>query len=99
MNQMPNQKLKWNAAHLSKACVAVNGERTEWSFENIEGLVLDCTAGGDRIWKVRYRVREGGKRIERKLAIGLLDPEARRRTRNEDAAHAFMNARRLLEPA
>ena len=63
----------------------MNGERTEWSFESIEGLVLDCTAGGDRIWKVRYRVREGGKRIERKLALGLLDPEARRRTGNEDA--------------
>ena len=82
---MPNQKTKWNAAHLAKECVAVNGERTEWSFESIEGLVLDCTAGGDRIWKVRYRVRDGGKRIERKLALGLLDPEARRRTGNEDA--------------
>ncbi len=47
--------------------------------------MFDCTAGGDRIWKVRYRVKDGGKRIERKLPIGLLDPEARRRTGNEGA--------------
>ena len=82
---MPNLKTKWNAAHLPKECVAINGERTEWSFDNVQGLVLDCTAGGDRIWKVRYRVKDGGKRIERKLPIGLLDPDARRRTGNEDA--------------
>ena len=85
---MSNRKTKWNAAHLPKECIAVGGDRTEWSFENVEGLVLDCTAGGDRIWKVRYRVREGGRRIERKLVIGVLDPEARRRTGND---HAYLS--------
>ena len=82
---MPSQKCKWNAAQIAKVCLAIDDERTEWSFENVEGLVLDCTAGGDRIWKVRYRVRDGGKRIERKLTLGHLDPEARRRTGNEGA--------------
>ena len=82
---MLNRKTKWNAAHIPKECIAIDGERTEWSFEGVPGLVLDCTAGGERIWKVRYRVRMGGHRIERKMAVGLLDPEARRRTGNEEA--------------
>ena len=83
--QMSNRKIKWNAAHIPKTCTAKGGERTEWSFEGVEGLVLDCTASGDRIWKVRYRVKDGGRRVERKLPIGLLDPEARRRSGNEEA--------------
>ena len=82
---MLNKKTKWNAAHIPKVCIAISGERTEWSFDGVPGLVLDCTAGGERIWKVRYRVRMGGHRLERKMAVGLLDPEARRRTGNEEA--------------
>ena len=83
--RMLSRKIRWNAAHIPRDCIAIGGERTEWSFDGVAGLVLDCTAGGERIWKVRYRVREGGKRLERKLALGQLDPEARRRTGNEDA--------------
>ena len=55
------------------------------SFEGVEGLVLDNTIGGARIWKVRYRIRRGGQRIERKIKLGMLDPEARRRTGNDEA--------------
>jgi integrase len=82
---MPNMKTKWIAAHIPKVCVTIDDQRTEWSFEGVEGLVLDCTIGGARIWKVRYRIRRGGHRIERKIKLGMLDPEARRRTGNEEA--------------
>jgi integrase len=71
-------RIKWLAKDIPAKCTALNGARTAWTFEGVDRLMLECTASGQRLWKVRYQVWMGGRRLERKYDIGRLDPEARR---------------------
>ena len=70
--------MKWSAKEIPSKAQAIDGERTQWTFEGVRGLTLECLGNGGRVWKVRYQVQVGGRRIERKYELGRLDPEARR---------------------
>ena len=78
-------KIKWNAKDIPAKARAVGDERTQWTFEGIRGLTLDCLSNGERLWKARYQVYVGGKRVERKFELGCLDPEARRSIGDSDS--------------
>lgn len=64
----------------------MNGKRTEYTFKGVRSLVLDCQRGGDRTWKARYVVYEGGRRTFRRQALGRLHPEGLRRLPSEQRA-------------
>jgi hypothetical protein len=70
--------MRWLAEDIPSKAKIVDSERTLWTFEGVRGLLLDCMPEGERIWKCRYQVWQGGKRVERKYRLGRLDPEARR---------------------
>lgn len=71
-------KMRWLAKDIPSKAKPIAKERTLWTFEGVRGLQLDCMPEGERIWKCRYQVWQGGKRIERKYRLGRLDPEAKR---------------------
>ena len=77
-------KMKWSAKDIPARARAINGKRTQWTFEGVKGLALECMTNGERLWKLRYQVHVGGKRIERKYELGRLDPEARRALEGRD---------------
>ena len=68
-------KMKWTAKDIPTKARAMQGERTFWTFEGVQGLLLECHVNGERHWKCRYKVYIGGKRVERKLHLGRLAPE------------------------
>ena len=71
-------RLKWAAKDIPSKCIAIDDQRTQWTFDGVSGLVLDCLPNGERVWRYRYRVHVNGKRIERSYRLGRLDPEAAR---------------------
>jgi integrase len=52
---------------------AIDGERTKWSIDGIQGLVVDCTANGKRSWYVNYYVGVGAQRTKRQQRLGSFD--------------------------
>ena len=78
-------KLKWSAKDIPTKARSIGGQRTLWTFEGVKGLALECMTDGERLWKLRYQVHVGGKRIERKYELGRMDPEARRALQGRDA--------------
>ena len=71
-------KMPWNAKDIPAKARIVDGQRTIWTFKGARGLTLECVSDGRRLWKCRYRVIVGGRRIERKYDLGQLAPENRR---------------------
>ena len=51
------------------AISAISGERAQYRVRGVKGLVLDVTSRS-KTWRLRYRLRRGGKRIERSYKIG-----------------------------
>lgn len=71
-------RMKWTAIGIPSKCVAIDGRRTQWAYDGVTGLVLDCLSNGGRIWRYRYRTWIGGKRVERSYTLGKLNPESSR---------------------
>jgi hypothetical protein len=51
------------------AVKAAGGERAQYRVRGIKGLILDVTSRS-KTWRLRYRLRRGGKRQERSHKIG-----------------------------
>ena len=77
-------RMKWAAKDIPSRCIAIDGRRTQWAFEGVKGLVLDCLANGERVWRYRYRTWIGGRRVERSYTLGKLHPEGSRTLGNMD---------------
>ena len=71
-------RMKWAAKDIPATCIVIDGCRTQWTFDGVTGLVLDCLANGERIWRYRYRTWINGKRVERSYTLGKLHPEGSR---------------------
>ena len=76
-------KFRWSAKEIPSKCVAIDSRRTHYTFEGVEGLVLDCLANGKRLWKVRYDITLEGRRVSRKMTLGTLDLEAMRHAKQD----------------
>lgn len=74
-------KVTWSSKSIPSICIAVEGKRIQYTFEGVRGLALDCLSSGERNWIVRYTVRRGAERVERKVKLGQLAPEKLRRRR------------------
>ena len=70
------------------ALTAVDGARTEYRSQVVEGLVLECLPSGKRTWRLRYQVGRGQLRQQRKFEVGNAD--------NVALAQAEKRARELL---
>jgi integrase len=62
-----------NHPRVVRNAAPISGQRTRFSIEGVQGLVLDVTPNGSRTWYVRYAVRRGGQRRWRNYRIGSLD--------------------------
>jgi len=67
-------RLPWNASQIipSKTPVEPGHDRTTYSFTGVENLQLDAFPDGRRIWRVRYRIYQSGKRKDRAITLGEL---------------------------
>jgi integrase len=77
-------RISWSARAIQSKCLAVSGKRLRYTFEGVEGLVLERRASGKWVWLVRYRVVVNGQRDERKMPLGVYDPELRRTARTDE---------------
>ncbi len=67
-------RLAWNASQITAAKTPVEegATRTTYSFTGVRNLQLDAFPDGRRVWRARYRVYKGGKRIDRAVTLGDL---------------------------
>ena len=90
-------RIPWNASQITaaKTPVDTDDDRTTYSFSGVRNLQLDAFPDGRRIWRVRYRIYKGGKRIDRAMTIGELKntPPGRARALQTDLEQAVNSGR------